>query len=69
MYKLYLENDESVQHLCLLYCDAKSFLWNMFFGWRKTNRHGMYFRFTEKQHKRIMFSAKILFDYEIIQGM
>lgn len=68
MYKLYLENDADVQHLCLLYCDAKSFLWNMFFGWRKTNKHGMYFKFTKKQHDRIMLSAKTLFDYEIVVG-
>ena len=31
MYGLYLEKNEDMQHLCLLYCNAKSFLWNMKF--------------------------------------
>ena len=60
MYKLYLEKDENIQHLCLLYCDAKSFLWNMYLGWRMTDNQGMYFKFTKKQHDRILSTAKIL---------
>ena len=66
MYKLYLENNEDVIHLCHLYCDAKGFLWNMFFGWRKTNKHGNYFKLTKKQHDRILLTAKILLEYEIL---
>lgn len=68
MYRLYLVNDEDIIHLCHLYCDAKGFIWNMFFGWRKTNRHGNYFLLTRKQYDRIMLSAKVLFEYEVIQG-
>ncbi len=67
MYKMFLETDESMQRLCLLYCDAKSFLWNMFFGWRKTNKQGMYFKFTEKQYERIVLT-KTLLEYEIIKS-
>ena len=66
MYKLYLENDEDVIELCNLFCEAKGFFWNLFFGWRKTNRHGAYFKFTKKQHDRILKSAEILFDYRIL---
>ena len=47
MYKLYLENDADVIELCNLFCEAKGFFWNLFFGWRKTNRHGAYFKFTK----------------------
>lgn len=66
MYKLYLENDADVIELCNLFCEAKGFFWNLFFGWRKTSRHGAYFKFTEKQHKKIIESAKVLFNYSEI---
>ena len=66
MYKLYLENDADVIELCNLFCEAKGFFWNLFFGWRKTNHHGAYFKFTEEQHKRILKSAEILVDYRIL---
>ena len=66
MYKLFLEIDPDVIELCNLFCEAKGFFWNLFFGWRKTNRHGAYFKFTEKQHKKIIESAKVLFDYSEI---
>ena len=29
-------DNEMVTDLLLMYCEGKSFLWNMFFGWRKT---------------------------------
>lgn len=61
MYHLYLENIPEVAELCGLYCDAKPWLWRLFFGWRKTNWHGAYYRLTEKQHKQIMEVARKLF--------
>jgi hypothetical protein len=66
MYRLFLEKDEGMQHLCLLYCEAKGFWWNMFFGWRKTNKQGMYFKFTKKQYERII-TAKVFLEYDIIK--
>jgi hypothetical protein len=33
---IYRTNDEMVIDLLLMYCEGKSFLWNMFFGWRET---------------------------------
>lgn len=32
----YNVSDKKMQALCLAACDAKSFLWGIFFGWRKT---------------------------------
>lgn len=29
--------DELTSHLLSLYCEGRSFIWNMFFGWRKTS--------------------------------
>ena len=60
MYKFYLEKDADMIELCSLFCEAKGFLWNLFFGWRMTNHHGAYFKFTKKQHDRILKSAEIL---------
>lgn len=31
-----MTDNELVTDLLLMYCDGKSFLWNMFFGWRET---------------------------------
>ena len=64
MYKLYLENNEDIIELFMLYCEGKSFLWKMFFGWRKTNKHGAYFKLTEKQYKRVIKTAEIILEYE-----
>lgn len=33
---IYKTNDEMVTNFLLMYCEGKSFLWNMFFGWRET---------------------------------
>lgn len=66
MYKLYLENDPDMIELCTLYCHAKNYFWNLFFGWRKTNHHGCYFKFTEKQHDAILKSANFLVGYKVL---
>lgn len=28
--------DENIQDILLAYCEKRSYLWNLFFGWRKT---------------------------------
>ena len=33
---IYKSDNELVTDLLLMYCEGKSFLWNMFFGWRET---------------------------------
>ena len=66
MYTLHLENDPDMIELCFLFCEAKSPIWRMFFGWRKTNRHGAYFKLTRKQHARILKSAEALVGYKIL---
>ena len=32
----YKTNNEMVIDFLLMYCEGKNFLWNMFFGWRRT---------------------------------
>lgn len=66
MMKLYVENDMIMQELCILYCDSKSWLWRMFFGWRGTKRDKMYFKLSKKQHDRILETAKNIDSYEIL---
>lgn len=38
MIQRYNVSDKKMQALCSAACDAKSFLWNVFFGWRRTWR-------------------------------
>ncbi len=47
-------NDTHTQELCLAYCDAKSALWNMFFGWRRTYDNYMVFKMPAKAWRRII---------------
>ncbi len=35
-YTSYHTNDTTMQNICFAYCEGRSFLWNMFFGWRRT---------------------------------
>ena len=46
-------DDIYTQELCLAYCDAKSALWNMFFGWRSTHNNTMVFKMPAKAWRRI----------------
>lgn len=46
-------NDTSTQELCLAYCDAKSALWRMFFGWRGTYGDDMVFKMSAKAWRKI----------------
>lgn len=62
MYQIYFENHLGMLELCDFFCSSKSALWRMFFGWRKTDRKGSYYKFTKTQYARIVKSAKILFD-------
>ena len=34
----YSTNDELVADFLFMYCEGKSFLWRMFFGWRMTKK-------------------------------
>lgn len=33
---IYTTNDKMVIDILLMYCEGKSYLWNMYFGWRET---------------------------------
>ena len=65
--KKYLEITPEMQALCFAYCEGKSFLWRMFFGWRKTESkydgQWCYFIMSKKAHKEIEDIAKS-FDLE-----
>ena len=64
--KLRLETHEIMIDLCWLYCDAKPFYWKWFFGWRKTNSKGSYFRIGEKAYQEILKLAYKWDEYEIL---
>lgn len=66
MCKLYLEDNEIMKALCIVFCAAKPFWWRWFFGWRKTNKHGMYFRLTPKQHNFLLGWAYDIDEYQIL---
>lgn len=36
-------SNEKMQAILLAYCEGRSFLWNMFLGWRKTNKENQMF--------------------------
>lgn len=36
MIQRYQVSDRKMQALCAAACDAKGFIWNIFFGWRRT---------------------------------
>lgn len=36
MFKRYQISNKKMQALCLAACAAKGFVWNIFFGWRRT---------------------------------
>lgn len=65
-HKLYIANDEVMRETMDFYCNAKSGLWRMFFGWRKTKGDKMYFRLTRKQYQEILEYAWKMFEYEIL---
>lgn len=63
-YKLYLVT--TIEEFCLLsmYCDAKPFWWNWFFGWRKTRCYDTvtyyYFRIPNSAYHNCLTYAKML---------
>lgn len=50
------------QDLCFMFCDIKSKIWNMFFGWKKTNKDdSMIFVFPNKIANLIFdINAKVI---------
>ena len=40
MIQRYQVRDKKMQALCCTACNAKGFIWNMFFGWRRTWHDG-----------------------------
>lgn len=63
MYRIFKIEDELVKELCFLYCDSKSYLWNLFYGWRRTHKNTYYFKFTEKQWSKILKTEMNIYDY------
>lgn len=49
--------DEKSQDVWLSYCEGRSQLWNMFFGWRETNDGEMYFWIPTRKIKNLMTIA------------
>ena len=69
---IYKTNDELVTDFLLMYCEGKSFLWNMFFGWRETKvlldgTNYCTFKVPRKIWQKAEEVAK-KYGYEIIEG-
>lgn len=47
------EHSKETIKLCFAYCEGKSWLWRMFFGWRMTDQGGCEFLLSAKTMKRI----------------
>ena len=70
MKKYYIDN-ECILDFLTMYCEGKSFLWNAFFGWRRTYfRNGKWtysiYMIPKKVYKMAMDMAKKYDDYEIL---
>ena len=68
---IYKSDNEMVADLLLMYCEGKSFLWNMFFGWRESkvlpNGSNLY---TFKVPRNIWQMAEKVakrYDYEVVE--
>lgn len=67
---IYKSNDEMVTDFLLMYCEGRSFLWNLFFGWRETKvlsdgTNMCTFKVPRKIYKMAEKAAK-RYGYEII---
>lgn len=65
MIRRYKVADKKMQALCSAACAAKSFVWNMFFGWRRTWRDGdteiMEFLLPPRVYKELLVIYRLYF--------
>ena len=70
MKKYYIDNECMVDFV-EMYCEGKSYLWNLFFGWRRShfrNETWIYsiYRIPKKIYQMAIAMAKKYDDYEIL---
>ena len=70
MKKYYIDN-KCMRDILMLYCEGKSYLWNAFFGWRRSHfRDGKWeysiYMIPERVYRMAMNIAKKYDDYEIL---
>lgn len=65
MIQRYQVADKNMQALCLAACDAKGFIWNIFFGWRRTWYDGdteiMEFLLPPRLYKELLYDYRYFF--------
>ena len=69
--KKYRIDNECMRDILLLYCEGKSYLWNAFFGWRRSHfKDGEWaysiYMIPERIYRMAMNIAKKYNDYEIL---
>lgn len=69
--KKYCIDNECMRDILMLYCEGKSYLWNAFFGWRRSHfKDGKWeysvYMIPERIYRMAMNIAKKYDDYEIL---
>lgn len=57
-YTKVMTNDPEEKKVLIAYCEGKSFLWNMFLGWRETRNDTMIFWIPSKKVEVLIATAK-----------
>ena len=73
--KKYLIDNVCMDDFLAMYCEGKTFLWNAFFGWRKTvySKDGQewsrsYYIVPERIYQMAKRSAEVWDDYKVLGG-
>ena len=73
--KKYLIDNVCMDDFLAMYCEGKTFLWNAFFGWRKTvySKNGQkwlrsYYIVPERIYQMAKRSAEVWDDYKVLGG-
>lgn len=69
MIQRYQVSDNKMQALCSAACDAKGFIWNIFFGWRQTWRDGntdvMEFLLPSRLYNDLLWTCRYYFREDV----
>lgn len=71
--KKYLIDNGCMEDFLEMYCEGKTFLWNAFFGWRKTvfskdDQKCSYYIVPERIYQMAKRSAEVWDDYKVLGG-
>lgn len=71
--KKYLIDNDCMADFLEMYCEGKTFLWNVFFGWRETvyskdGQERRYYIVPERIYQMAKRSAEVWDDYKVLGG-